>query len=192
MFFMTLLFKIRGNEVTNNLSQPINKTLAPITILLLIVILVVLSYMGSRLGVIEEYLQQNTDISDPALNTHAVYVPAYSHVYSNFGLPHSLEVTLSVRNTDSVESFKLTRADYYDTKGKLLRRYIRKPKQVGPLVSETFIVEKADFAGGSGANFIVEWTADKHTNAPLVESVMIGIDPEYQVSFIGSSIPVEP
>ena len=120
----------------------------------------------------------------------SLYVPAYSHVYSD-GLPYLLEVTLSVRNTDPRAKLVLTRADYYDTQGKLLRRYVVEPKSLAPLQSESFVVEKTDYEGGSGANFIVEWRADPGINRPLAEAVMIGIDPKYQISFVRGGVPVE-
>ena len=157
-----------------------------LTLLTVLVILGGFFYLGTRLYTLEQLLQRPT----PAAS-RTVYVPAYSHVYSHGGLPHLLEVSLSVRNTDPRTSLTLTRADYYDTEGKLLRRYITAPMQLTPLASESFVVEKTDYRGGSGANFIVEWSADIPTSKPVIEAVMIGVDPAYQISFVRNGIPVE-
>ncbi|MEE4608597.1 MAG: DUF3124 domain-containing protein [Desulfobacteraceae bacterium] len=63
----------------------------------------------------------------------SLYVPVYSHIYSgDKERPFYLAVTLSVRNTDPRHSINLSRVDYYDTDGKLLRRYLEKPLTLGP------------------------------------------------------------
>ncbi len=169
------------------------KFLLGLTLAIGIAILVALGYFGSRLNSVEDRL---TTLSERASDTqvsqayHTVYVPAYSHVYSDGGLPILLEVALHVRNTDPKVGFTLTRADYYDTKGKLLRRYIASPHQLAPLESTEFIVEKTDHEGGSGANFIVQWSADSPVSPPLVEAVMVGMEPEYSFSFVRSGVTV--
>ncbi len=182
----------------SNRSRTSLRTLAVIAFL---VILAGFVYLGSRLRAIEERLgsfsvppvtEQQIAAHRPAAEaSRTVYVPAYSHVYSHGGLPYLLEVTLSVRNTDPQTNLTLTRADYYDTEGKMLRRFITAPTQLTPLKSESFVVEKTDYKGGSGANFIVEWSADKPISKPVIEAVMIGVDPEYQISFLREGIPVE-
>ena len=44
--------------------------------------------------------------------------------------------------------------------GKLVSRYVTSPQRLGPLESRLFVVEKTDYKGGSGANFIVQRRAD--------------------------------
>lgn len=73
--------------------------------------------------------------------------------------------------------------DYYETQGKLLRKYLDKPVTLNPLESIRYIIPEKDKAGGSGANFIVEWKADKFANPPVVESIMIGTQNQQGVSF---------
>jgi hypothetical protein len=54
-----------------------------------------------------------------------MYVPAYSHIYSgNKEVPFLLTVTLSIRNIDPVHPIEITLVDYYETQGKLLKKYI--------------------------------------------------------------------
>jgi hypothetical protein len=50
---------------------------------------------------------------------------------------------------------------YYNTEGKLIKQYLERPVELSPLASTNFIVERTDTSGGSGANFIVEWIAEK-------------------------------
>ena len=115
----------------------------------------------------------------------ALYVPAYSHIYSaNNEEPFMLTVTLSIRNTDPHNQVRITRVDYYETQGKLLKEYVDTAIVLGPLESLRYVVPERDESGGSGANFIVEWVADKCTNPPIVESIMIGTQMQQGVSFI--------
>ena len=113
-----------------------------------------------------------------------IYVPAYSHIYSgNRETPFLLTVTLSIRNIDPNHQIKITIVDYYETQGNLLKKYIDKPAILNPLESLRYVIPERDKAGGSGANFIVEWKSDKFVNPPIVESIMIGTQSKQGVSF---------
>ena len=104
-----------------------------------------------------------------------VYVPAYSNVFTGpRKLPFQLATTLSIRNTDLSSSFQITAIDYYDTGGKLVRRYLEKPQTLGPLASTFVHIEEKDTSGGFGANYIVKWNSDRMMNSPIIECVMIG------------------
>jgi hypothetical protein len=114
-----------------------------------------------------------------------LYVPAYSNVFSGpRKRPFQLATTLSIRNTDMAASFRVTAIDYYDTNGKLVRRYLDKPLALRPLASTSVHIEEKDVSGGFGANFIVRWDADRAINAPIVECVMIGATSGQGISFV--------
>lgn len=114
-----------------------------------------------------------------------VYVPVYSNVFSGpRSLPFQLATTLSVRNTDLSASLRITSIDYYDTNGKLVRRYLDKPLALAPLGTSYVHIEEKDVSGGFGANFIVRWTADRVINAPIIECVMIGATSGQGISFV--------
>ena len=113
-----------------------------------------------------------------------VYVPAYSHIYSGSReIPFLLTVTLSIRNIDPKHQIRVTVVDYYETQGKLLKKYIDKPAILNPIESLRYIIPERDKSGGSGANFIVEWESEKLVNPPIVESIMIGTQNQQGVSF---------
>ena len=113
-----------------------------------------------------------------------IYVPAYSHIYSgNREIPFLLTVTLSIRNINPNHQIKITIVDYYETPGKLLKKYIDKPVILNPLESLRYIIPERDKSGGSGANFIVEWKSDKFVNPPIVETIMISTKSRQGVSF---------
>jgi len=114
----------------------------------------------------------------------AIYIPAYSHIYhGNKETPLLLSVTLSIRNIDLNSPITITKVDYYETEGGLVKQYISSPLPLGPLGSERFIVPQRDNTGGSGANFIVTWESDTATNPPIIESVMIGTQSQLGISF---------
>lgn len=113
-----------------------------------------------------------------------IYVPAYSHIYSgNREKPFLLTVTVSIRNIDPKCPIQITAVDYFETQGSLLKRYLEKPVMLAPLGSLRYIVPEGDKAGGSGANFIVEWRSDQPANPPIVEAVMIGTQSQQGISF---------
>lgn len=118
-------------------------------------------------------------------NGQTLYVPVYSNVFSGpRSLPFQLAATLSLRNTDLAASLRVVSIDYYDTNGRLIRRYLDKPLTLGPLASSYVHIEEKDSAGGFGANFIVRWQADRVINAPVVECVMIGATSGQGISFV--------
>jgi hypothetical protein len=126
------------------------------------------------------YADEKIGLSDG----QTIYVPAYSHIYSgNREQPFLLTVTLSIRNIDPKHQIKITIVDYYETQGKLLKKYVEKPVIIDPLESLRYVIPERDKAGGSGANFIVEWKSDKFVNPPIVESIMIGTKSNQGVSF---------
>ncbi|MBJ6750163.1 DUF3124 domain-containing protein [Geomonas anaerohicana] len=122
-----------------------------------------------------------------------VYVPVYSNVFTGpRSLPYQLAATLAIRNTDMDSWLRITAIDYYDTSGKLLRRYQDKPLSLAPLASTYVHIEEKDVAGGFGANFIVKWQADRTMNAPIIETVMIGATSGQGISFVSPGQVIRP
>lgn len=114
-----------------------------------------------------------------------VYVPVYSNVFSGpRKRPLQLEANLSIRSTDPSAALRITAIDYYDTGGKLVRRFLKQPRILGPLASTDVHIEERDIRGGFGANFIVRWEADRIINAPIIECVMIGASGGQGISFV--------
>ena len=126
-------------------------------------------YLERRFETFAETLQPNLpqrlagddlargDLQHLAVNPvegQVVYVPAYSHVYHGKGEPHMLTVTLSV------------------------------PVRLAPLCPTEVVVERDDAAGGSGANFLVEWYANQPVTRPVIEAVMIDTKGQQGISFV--------
>ncbi len=117
-----------------------------------------------------------------------VYVPVYSHIYhyNNQGHVINLSATLSIRNTDLKNPIIITAVRYYDTNGKLVRKYLKNPAELAPLASTDYFVETDDVSGGLGANFIVEWVSETTVSEPVVEAVMISTASTQGISLVSN------
>jgi hypothetical protein len=114
-----------------------------------------------------------------------VYVSVYSNIFTApRGIPFSLEATLIIRNTDMTNSLKVTTADFYDTEGKIIKKFLDSPMVLQPLETKYIYLPEKGVAGGLGANFIVRWSAERAINAPIVECLMIGARSSQGISFI--------
>lgn len=117
-----------------------------------------------------------------------LYVPAYSHIYiGDREKPFLLTVTLSIRNIDPNNKITITKVDYYESQGKLIEKHLNNPLTLDPLESIRYVIPETDKSGGSGANFLVEWTSDKPINPPFVETIMIGTQGQQGISFTSQS-----
>jgi hypothetical protein len=104
-----------------------------------------------------------------------VYVPVYSNVISGSReVPSHLSNTLVIRNTDLHNPIEVIAADYYDTRGRLIKSYYAQPVAMAPLETVYLYLSEQDREGGVGANFIITWRAAREVNAPIIECVMAG------------------
>lgn len=114
-----------------------------------------------------------------------LYVPIYSNVYSGPKVnPLQLATMLSIHNIDPKYVITIVKADYYDSNGKLVESYVKKPINLKPFVHTFFYLKEYDVRGGPGANFIVKWRAEKKVNQPIVEALML--DTKTGISFSSS------
>jgi len=113
-----------------------------------------------------------------------VYVSIYSNLYAGpKALTFNLAAMLSIRNTDPKFSITLLRADYYNSDGELIEKYIRESMDIKPLASKHFYIQESDTRGGPGAKFIVQWRSQEMVNKPIIEGVMTGLRSGQGVSF---------
>lgn len=126
----------------------------------------------------------SSQISKSVVMGQTIYVPVYSHIYYNNQTNIlNLAVTLSIRNTDLQHPLFIKSVRYYDTEGNLVKVYLEQIQQLNPLASTSFVVERQDTRGGSGANFIVEWISPTPISEPIVEAIAIGTDSNQGISF---------
>ena len=131
------------------------------------------------------------------LGGQTIYLPVYSHVYHGVvgkdGIPQQTLVSthISVRNTDPQTPIRLVSARYYDTHGKLVRNYLNTPVTVPALGTYELFVPRTDTAGGSGANFLIVWTAETAANPPIIEALHADIREARTLMFVTSGQPIK-
>ena len=129
----------------------------------------------------------------PDLAIHQdVYVPAYSNLYyeSDFRKTY-FTVILSLRNITFNDSIYFDRIEYYDSNGKLLKKFIKEVLVLRPMESIEYIIDSPDKEGGAGANFIISYSARSNLkNPPYIEAIMLGNISNYGFSFSSPGIEI--
>ena len=104
-----------------------------------------------------------------------IYVPIYSDIYvDQQNQKVLLSATLSIRNTSYSDSLFITKIDYFDTQGALVRGYVENLIILPPMATINYVIEKDDDTGGPGANFMVEVSSKNKDIKPLIQGVMVG------------------
>jgi len=131
-------------------------------------------------------------VEDLALSFRdTVYVPIYSDIYSETkDVRFKLTATLSLRNTSLQDSVYIEDIDYYDSQGNKVRAYIDKNLLLGPMQSIEYVVEEDDTVGGTGANFIINWGANKASLKPIFQGVMISTHGQQGISFTTEGVSI--
>jgi hypothetical protein len=78
----------------------------------------------------------------------------------------------------------VTKIDYYDSEGKLIKKYIDQATKLTALQTHNYIVEFSEKQGGAGANFIIEWGYEQAVNPPIFECIMISTANNLGISFV--------
>ena len=131
------------------------------------------------------------DVLTPLLKG-STYLSVYSEIYSNTEKrTHALTVTVSIRNISSDKSIYLSKADYFNTHGELLTSYLKNPIEVLPLETIEIVIDKSQTHGGTGGNFIFDWSKDSTTASPIFESVMISTSGQQGISFTSQGVEIE-
>ena len=74
-----------------------------------------------------------------------VYVPIYSDIYADQqNLTVLLAATLSIRNTSHEASLYISKVEYYNTGGELVRSYLERPISLPPMATINYVIDKDD------------------------------------------------
>jgi len=121
----------------------------------------------------------------------SIYIPIYSDIYSyNEQNKTLLTATLSIRNTSIRDSLFIEDIDYYDSRGNLVRNYIDKTLLLTPLQTIEYVIDNEDTAGGTGANFIVNWGANNPQIQPIFQGIMISTKGQHGLSFVTEGVSI--
>ncbi|HZJ35178.1 MAG TPA: DUF3124 domain-containing protein [Gillisia sp.] len=137
--------------------------------------------------------KRRIDISQKdSLETGKTYLSIYSQIYSvTEHKTHNLTAMVSLRNTSYSDTIYLLKADYFDTKGHLVRTYFDKAIYLSPLETVEIVIEEADVKGGTGSNFIFDWKIPKSASEPLFEGIMNSTTGQQGISFMTEGKRIE-
>jgi hypothetical protein len=127
-----------------------------------------------------------------------LYLPIYSHIwhgdFDRTGEPAKtlVSISVSIRNTDPANAIRVSSAQYYDTKGRKLKEYVPSPRTIAPMGTYELFIQRSDDSGGSGANFLISWSADTAVNPPIVEGVHANLPAGRSIVFTTSARPLAP
>ena len=127
---------------------------------------------------------EQRDASGSGLQAELIYVPIYSSIFYENGR-HTLDLaaTLSIYNVNPDRQVTIVRADYFNTAGKLVKKYLDRPLVLDALQTTNLFVDKSDSAGGTGANFVVDWKSKEGATSPLIEAVMVNASSNLGIAF---------
>ncbi len=118
----------------------------------------------------------NYSLNDTTLIYGTTYLPIYSQIYSKTELRTlDLTVTVSMRNTNRNDTIFIEKAEYFNTKGEIVRSYFDKAIYIAPMETIEIIIKEFDQDGGTGANFLFDWKIRPNVNEPFFEGVMISV-----------------
>lgn len=120
------------------------------------------------------------------------YLSIYSEIYSQTEhKTHNLTSTVSMRNIDVNDTIYINKAEYFNTKGEPIRIYFDHPIYIAPLETVEIVVDETDIEGGTGANFIFEWSTKESSPNPLFEGIMISTSGQQGLSFTSKGVRIE-
>jgi hypothetical protein len=120
------------------------------------------------------------------LHGQVLYLPIYSTIpYQKGKVFSDLSAFMAIHNTDFNNLIKITKVQYIDNDGNLVKDYTDGEVLLSPLAAKNFFVPSTD-KSGTGSNFILEWVSDSLVSEPLVESVIVGLTSGQGVSFIST------
>lgn len=120
------------------------------------------------------------------------YLSVYSEIYSETEhRTHNLTSTISMRNTNLKDTIYIKKAEYFDTKGNPIRTYFDEPIFIKPMETVEIVIDEKDQSGGTGANFLFQWSIKPTSHQPYFEGVMISTSGQQGLSFTTQGMRIQ-
>lgn len=114
----------------------------------------------------------------------STYLSVYSQIYQlHEHKTYNLTVTVSLRNVSPQDTVYVLSADYYNSEGELLRKYVNNPIYLKPLETVEIVINEDDEQGGTGGNFVFNWAAQNELQVPFFEAIMVSTTGQQGLSF---------
>jgi hypothetical protein len=139
---------------------------------------------------IPDWSQKITEIPvSDSLVTGSTYLPVYSQVYSKTEKQtFDLTVMVSLRNMNPETDIFLTKINYYDSGGQLIRNYLKAPVALAPMETTEIVITENDNSGSTGGNFIFDWQIKVDKDPPLFQAVMTSTKGQQGLSYITNGV----
>lgn len=126
-----------------------------------------------------------THLQPDSMKAGTTYLSVYSEIYSeNEHRKHPLASTISLRNVNRNDTIYISKAEFFNTSGELIRTYFDKPIFIAPMETVEIVIDQKDLLGGTGGNFLFDWLLNPQTNNnPLFDCVMISTYGQQGLSF---------
>jgi hypothetical protein len=132
------------------------------------------------------------EVVNDSLHTGTTYLSVYSHIYSETEhRTHPLTGTISMRNINPKDTIYIHHAEYFNTSGTSIRNYFNHSIYLAPLETVEIVIDQKDKEGGSGANFLFDWSIKPGSNEPHFECVMISTYGQQGLSFTTQGITLK-
>ncbi|MFV0540736.1 MAG: DUF3124 domain-containing protein [Aestuariibaculum sp.] len=120
------------------------------------------------------------------------YLSVYSQIYSlTEHRTHNLTAIVSMRNTNRKDSIYINKAEYFGTNGHHIRTYFEKTIYIAPMETVEIVIDEIDQDGGTGPNFVFEWSISHDVNEPLFEGIMISTSGQQGLSFTTQGVRIK-
>ncbi len=136
----------------------------------------------------EDWSARKTTVNpEDSLVNGTTYLSSYSEIYvKSEQRKFSLTGTISMRNMNLTDTVYISSSAYYGTNGEIVRRYFDFPVFVAPMETVEIIISDEDIAGGTGDNFLFEWSKPRGANDPFFEGIFISTYGQQGISFTTS------
>jgi hypothetical protein len=125
---------------------------------------------------------------------HTLYVPIYRSFYQIYGSTrdaYSLTSTACLHNPDPKQAIKVLCIDYYDSSGKLVKKFLDEPITIKPWNSKEITIPPSTELEDFGANLIIRCKSDQPATPPVVEVLMTGQVLNRGVSFLTRGVEIK-
>ena len=125
-----------------------------------------------------------TALSD-SLNSGSTFLSIYSQIFvRNDEEKTDLTATVSLHNPNRNDTIYVDKAAYYNTHGEPIRTYFDNTIFIKPMETVQIVIDGHDQEGGTGANFVFDWSTAPYVNEPVFEAVMISNYGQQGISFV--------
>jgi hypothetical protein len=127
-----------------------------------------------------------------SLVSGSTYLSTYAEIYKYSEKEYeALTATISIRNINKQDRVFIQNIEYFNTHGARIKSYIAQSIYIEPMETLEIVINQLDTEGGTGANFVFDWSVKPGTNDPLFEGVMVSNSGNQGFAFVTHGKKIE-